>query len=95
MGTSSGSNHPHQMLPPRQQQRSGGGLETALSLVSSDQEPRRESPAESASSQETWPLGDTVAGKKSVSQKTEPDSMEQTVNGCTMCRMRIRYRYGI
>ncbi|CAA0408362.1 Protein OBERON 2 [Arabidopsis thaliana] len=80
MGTSSGSNHPHQMLPPRQQQRSGGGLETALSLVSSDQEPRRESPAESASSQETWPLGDTVAGKKSMSQKTEPDSMEQTVN---------------
>ncbi|ESQ32497.1 hypothetical protein EUTSA_v10003897mg [Eutrema salsugineum] len=91
MGTSSGSNHPHQMLPPRQQLRSGG-LETALSLVSSDphlshegQEPRsnsdvvRESPAESASSQETWPLGDPVVAKKTVKQKMEPDSQEQTV----------------
>ncbi|XP_010482064.1 PREDICTED: protein OBERON 2 [Camelina sativa] len=84
MGTSSGSNHPpHQMLPPRQQLRSGG-LETALSLVSSDQEPRRESPAESASSQETWPLGDSVTplGTKTMMsrQKTEPDSHDQSVN---------------
>ncbi|KAL1217229.1 Protein OBERON 2 [Cardamine amara subsp. amara] len=76
MGTSSGSNHPHQMLPPRQQLRTGG-LETALSLVSSDQEPR-ESPTESASSQETWPLGDAVTAKKTVkNQKIESESQEQ------------------
>ncbi|CAA7035210.1 unnamed protein product [Microthlaspi erraticum] len=94
MGTSSGSNHPHQMLPPRQQLRSGGP-ETALSLVSSDphsshegQEPRsnsdavrRESPAESASSQETWPLGEVSVAKKTVvvNKKTEPDSHEHPV----------------
>ncbi|XP_018457097.1 protein OBERON 2 [Raphanus sativus] len=88
MGTSSGSNHPHQMLPPRQQLRTGGGLETTLSLVSHDgHEPRsnnnsdtvRESPAESASSQETWPLADPATAKKSpvVRQKTEPDSSSQ------------------
>ncbi|KAJ0253020.1 Protein OBERON 2 [Hirschfeldia incana] len=86
MGTSSGSNHPHQMLPPRQQLRTGGGgLETTLSLVSHDgQEPPRsnnnsdtvrESPAESASSQDTWPLADPVTAKKTVvKQKTGPDS---------------------
>ncbi|KAF8107284.1 hypothetical protein N665_0124s0075 [Sinapis alba] len=84
MGTSSGSNHPHQMLPPRQQLRTGG-LETTLSLVSHDgQEPRsnnsdtvRESPAESASSQETWPLADPITAKKTVKQKTEPDSSQE------------------
>ncbi|KAL0856051.1 hypothetical protein Bca101_061204 [Brassica carinata] len=84
MGTSSGSNHPHQMLPPRQQLRTGG-LETTLSLVTHDgQEPRsnnsdtvRESPAESASSQETWPLADPVAAKKTAKQKTEPESSQE------------------
>lgn len=77
------------MLPPRQQLRTGGGLETTLSLVSHDgHEPRsnnnsdtvrRESPAESASSQETWPLADPATAKKSpvVRQKTEPDSSSQ------------------
>ncbi|KAG2301352.1 hypothetical protein Bca4012_059664 [Brassica carinata] len=35
----------------------------------------RESPPESVSSQETWPLGDTLVPKKTVvKQKTEPDS---------------------
>ncbi|CAH8384957.1 unnamed protein product [Eruca vesicaria subsp. sativa] len=83
MGTSSGSNHPHQMLPPRQQLRT---LETTLSLVSHDgQEPRsnnsdtvrRESPAESASSQETWPLADPITAKKTVKQKTEPETSHE------------------
>ncbi|KAL0642691.1 hypothetical protein Bca4012_040981 [Brassica carinata] len=87
MGTSSGSNHPHQMLPPRHQLRTGGALETTLSLVSHDgHEPRsnnnsdlvRESPAESASSQETWPLADPIAAKKTaVKQKTEPEEQQQ------------------
>lgn len=79
------------MLPPRQQLRTGG-LQTALSLVSSDphlsheaQEPRsnsdvvRESPAESASSQETWPTADAIMAKKTTNEKTEPDSHEQPV----------------
>ncbi|KAH0908504.1 hypothetical protein HID58_031825, partial [Brassica napus] len=85
----SGSNHPHQMLPPRHQLRTGA-LETTLSLVSHDgHEPRsnnnsdaiRESPAESASSQETWPLADPVTAKKTtaVKQKTEPEQQQQTV----------------
>ncbi|KAF7827362.1 OBERON-like protein [Senna tora] len=61
------------MLPPRQQSRVGG-LQTSLSLVSSDprlspEEPRsnsdniRESPTESASSRETWPTADAIAAK--------------------------------
>ncbi|XP_010557764.1 PREDICTED: protein OBERON 2-like [Tarenaya hassleriana] len=92
MGTSSGSNHPHQMLPPRQQLRTGG-LQAALSLVSSDprlshegHEPRsnsdvvRESPAESASSQETWPTAGALMVKKTANEKTEPDSHEQPVS---------------
>ncbi|CAB4304953.1 unnamed protein product [Prunus armeniaca] len=78
MGTSSGSNIHHQpsskMLPPRQQPRAGG-LQTSLSLVSSDprlspEEPRsnsdhrRESPTESASSRETWPAADAIMAKR-------------------------------
>ncbi|KAL9457357.1 hypothetical protein AB3S75_006409 [Citrus x aurantiifolia] len=95
MGTSSGSNIHNQpsskMLPPRQQPRSGG-LQTSLSLVTSDpmlspdgQEPRsnsdniRESPTESASSRETWPTGDTVNGKKMENGKSEIDCPEQSV----------------
>lgn len=95
MGTSSGSNIHHQssskMLPPRQQPRSGG-LQTSLSLVTSDpmlspdgREPRsnsdniRESPTESASSRETWPTADTVNAKKMENGKTEIDCPEQSV----------------
>uniref|UniRef100_A0A2P2JIA8 Zinc finger PHD-type domain-containing protein n=1 Tax=Rhizophora mucronata TaxID=61149 RepID=A0A2P2JIA8_RHIMU len=80
MVTSSGSNIHHlsasKMLPPRQQPRTGG-LQTSLSLVTSDphlspdtQEPRsnsdniRESPTESASSHETWPTADVAMAKK-------------------------------
>jgi len=74
------------MLPlrPEAQVR---GLQTSLSLVSSDplrspDEPGsnsdnlRESPAESASSQETWP---TAAAKKMENRKTEINSLEQKV----------------
>lgn len=95
MGTSSGSNIHNQssskMLPPRQQPRSGG-LQTSLSLVTSDpmlspdgQEPRsnsdniRESPTESASSRETWPTADTVNAKKMENGKSEIDCPEQSV----------------
>lgn len=95
MGTSSGSNIHHQnsskMLPPRQQPRSGG-LQTSLSLVSSDhhlspdgQEPRsnsdniRESPTESASSRETWPTADVATAKKMENGKAENDCHEQSV----------------
>lgn len=95
MGASSGSNIHHQssskMLPPRQQPRSGG-LQTSLSLVTSDpmlspdgREPRsnsdniRESPTESASSRETWPAADTVNAKKMENGKTEIDCPEQSV----------------
>lgn len=95
MGTSSGSNIHHQpsakMLPPRQQPRPGG-LQTSLSLVSSDphlspdaQEPRsnsdniRESPTESASSRETWPTVDAAMAKKMENGKTENDCPEQSV----------------
>ncbi|KAJ9176800.1 hypothetical protein P3X46_012077 [Hevea brasiliensis] len=95
MGTSSGSNIHHQpsakMLPPRQQPRPGG-LQTSLSLVSSDprlspdaQEPRsnsdniRESPTESASSRETWPTADAVMAKKLENGKAENDCHEQSV----------------
>ncbi|KAJ4975490.1 hypothetical protein NE237_000596 [Protea cynaroides] len=96
MGTSSGANFQHQlpskMLPPRQQPRSGG-LQTSLSLVSSDacgspdiQEPGanselvRESPSESASSRETWPACDTIMGKKLEKEKEEEnDCPEQSV----------------
>ncbi|KAJ8465716.1 hypothetical protein OPV22_028268 [Ensete ventricosum] len=73
MGTSSGANHHHHqpplpMLPPRQHPRSAG-LQTSLSLASSDpaaspdtQEPGsnsdqgQDSHTESASSRETWPI---------------------------------------
>ncbi|EEF30689.1 OBERON-like protein [Ricinus communis] len=96
MGTSSGSNIQQpssKMLPPRQQPRLGG-LQTSLSLVSSDhprsspdtQEPRsnsdniRESPTESASSRETWPAADAVAmAKKMENGKAENDCPEQSV----------------
>ncbi|KAG8642161.1 OBERON-like protein [Manihot esculenta] len=94
MGTSSGSNIHHQpsakMLPPRQQPRPG--LQTSLSLVSSDprlspdtQEPRsnsdniRESPTESASSRETWPTADAVMAKKMENGKPKNDCHEQSV----------------
>ena len=95
MGTSSGSNIHNQpqstMLPPRQQPRTGG-LQTSLSLVSSDgraspdpQEPRsnsdqvRDSPSESASSRETWPTAEAVMGKKLANGKTDNDIPEQSV----------------
>jgi len=95
MGTSSGSNihhHPSsKMLPPRQQPRAAG-LQTSLSLVSSDprlspdaQELRsnsdniRESPTESASSRETWPTADAMMTKKMENGKTENDCPEQSV----------------
>ncbi|KAJ7960272.1 OBERON-like protein [Quillaja saponaria] len=92
MGTSSGSNINHQlpskMLPPRQQPRAGG-LQTSLSLVSSDahlspEEPRSnadnilESPAESASSRETWPTADAIVAKKMENGKSE-ECPEQSV----------------
>ena len=95
MGTSSGSNihhHPSsKMLPPRQQPRAAG-LQTSLSLVSSD--PRlspdahelrsnsdniRESPTESASSRETWPTADAMMTKKMENGKAENDCPEQSV----------------
>ncbi|KAE9614678.1 hypothetical protein Lal_00035991 [Lupinus albus] len=77
------------MLPPRQQSRVGG-LQTSLSLVSSDprlspEEPRsnsdnlHESPTESASSRETWPTGDAIAVKKMENGKAEIDIPEQSV----------------
>ena len=94
MGTSSGSNIHHQssskMLPPRQQPRPGG-IQTSLSLVSSDprlspEEPRsnsdqiRESPTESASSRETWPTADAIVTKKMMENgKAENDCPEQSV----------------
>ncbi|CAN6574133.1 unnamed protein product [Malus baccata var. baccata] len=93
MGTSSGSNIHQQpssrMLPPRQQPRAGG-LQTSLSLVSSDprlspEEPRsnsdhrRESPTESASSRETWPTADAIMAKKMENGKAENDCPEQSV----------------
>lgn len=94
MGTSSGSNIHHQssskMLPPRQQPRPGG-IQTSLSLVSSDphlspEEPRsnsdqiRESPTESASSRETWPAADAIITKKMMENgKAENDCPEQSV----------------
>lgn len=95
MGTSSGSNIHNQpqstMLPPRQQPRTGG-LQTSLSLVSSDgraspdpQEPRsnsdqvRDSPSESASSRETWPTAEALMGKKLANGKTDNDIPEQSV----------------
>ncbi|KAJ8748618.1 hypothetical protein K2173_007608 [Erythroxylum novogranatense] len=96
MGTSSGSNIHHQsaskMLPPRQQPRAGG-LQTSLSLVTSDPhlspeapEPRsnsdnnHESPTESASSRETWPTADAVAMEKNLENgRVDADCSEQPV----------------
>ncbi|KAF3969694.1 hypothetical protein CMV_006531 [Castanea mollissima] len=78
------------MLPPRQQPRPGG-IQTSLSLVSSDprlspEEPRsnsdqiRESPTESASSRETWPTADAIVTKKMMENgKAENDCPEQSV----------------
>lgn len=77
------------MLPPRQQSRVGG-LQTSLSLVSSDprlspEDPRsnsdnlRESPTESASSRETWPTADAIAAKKMENGKAEIDCPDQSV----------------
>lgn len=85
MGTSSGSHFHHQqspqMLPPRQQPRSGV-LQTSLSLVSPDtcgspnlqergsnSDQVRESPSESASSRETWPTADAILAKKLDKEK--------------------------
>ncbi|THU63455.1 hypothetical protein C4D60_Mb01t15930 [Musa balbisiana] len=89
MGTPSVTNHHHQsplsMLPPRQHPRSSG-LQTSLSLASSDpaaspdtQEPGsnsdqgQDSPTESASSRETWPIEtnhpDAVGGHKIEKEK--------------------------
>ncbi|CAH8356332.1 unnamed protein product [Eruca vesicaria subsp. sativa] len=82
MGASSGSNLPHQMLPPRQQ------LQTVLPLASSEPPHLsrsssgivRESPAESASSQETWPTSKSIIPKKTESGKSGgPDSHDQHV----------------
>lgn len=93
MGTSSGSNIHQQpsskMLPPRQQPRPSG-LQTSLSLVSSDarlspEEPRsnsdqiRESPTESASSRDTWSAADAITAKKMENGKTDNDCPEQSV----------------
>ena len=79
------------MLPPRQQP-CAAGLQTSLSLVSSDlhlspdaQEPRsnsdniRESPAESASSQETWPTVDAMMKKKMENDKADNDCPGQSI----------------
>ncbi|KAG6787204.1 hypothetical protein POTOM_008839 [Populus tomentosa] len=79
------------MLPPRQQP-CAAGLQTSLSLVSSDlhlspdaQEPRsnsdniRESPAESASSQETWPTVDAMMKKKMENDKVDNDCPGQSI----------------
>ncbi|AET00915.1 OBERON-like protein [Medicago truncatula] len=77
------------MLPPRQQSRVGG-LQTSLSLVSSDprlspEDPRsnsdnlRESPTESASSRETWPTADAIAAKKMENGKADIDCPDQSV----------------
>ncbi|KAF5949792.1 hypothetical protein HYC85_011785 [Camellia sinensis] len=95
MGTSSGSNIHHQpspnMLPPRQLPRTSG-LHTSLFLASSEargspdlQEPRsnynqvRESPAESASSRETWPIADVIMAKKLENERAENDLPESSV----------------
>ncbi|XP_011039329.1 PREDICTED: OBERON-like protein [Populus euphratica] len=79
------------MLPPRQQP-CAAGLQTSLSLVSSDlhlspdaQEPRsnsdniRESPTESASSQETWPTADAMMKKKMENDKADNDCPGQSI----------------
>ena len=77
------------MLPLRPQSQVGAP-KTSLSLVSSDpllspDEPRsnsdnlRESPAESASSQETWPIADAAAAKKMENGKAEINCLEQKV----------------
>ncbi|XP_038694153.1 OBERON-like protein isoform X2 [Tripterygium wilfordii] len=79
------------MVPPRQQLRAEG-LQTSLSLLSSDprfssdgHEPRsnsdnmRDSPTESASSHETWPIADAVAAKKLENGKAEVECAEQSV----------------
>ncbi|KAJ1401482.1 Zinc finger, PHD-type [Sesbania bispinosa] len=77
------------MLPMRQKSQVGG-LQTSLSLVSSDphlspDEPRsnsdnlRESPTESASSQETWPTADATAAKKMENGKAEINCLEKSV----------------
>ncbi|KAK7299854.1 hypothetical protein RJT34_10682 [Clitoria ternatea] len=77
------------MLHPRQQSRAGG-LQTSLSLVSSDprlspEDPRsnsdnlRESPTESASSRETWPTADAITAKKMENGKAEIACPDQSV----------------
>nr|GLL37654.1 OBERON-like protein [Ipomoea trifida] len=93
MGMSSGSHFNHQaspkMLPPRQQPRPGG-LQTNLSLVSSDacgspnlqergsnSDQVRESPSESASSRETWPTPDALAGKKMDKEKEKENGFAE------------------
>lgn len=93
MGMSSGSHFNHQpspkMLPPRQQPRPGG-LQTNLSLVSSDacgspnlqergsnSDQVRESPSESASSRETWPTPDALVGKKMDKEKEKENGFAE------------------
>ncbi|KAK9151311.1 hypothetical protein Syun_009620 [Stephania yunnanensis] len=110
MGTSSGINFhqqsPLNMLPPRQQPRTAGGLRTSLSLVSSDaigspetQEPvpnaenAQESPSESASSRETWPASDAMTGKKLENEKEgENECPEQLVIRRVSCSEKISLR---
>ncbi|MQM21502.1 hypothetical protein Taro_054544 [Colocasia esculenta] len=102
MGASSGANFhqqpPLKMLPPCQQHPRPVGLQTSLSLLSSDapggspdnQEPvsnsgqPHDSPSESASSRETWPIehnrSDAAFLKKAEKEKEEDnESPEQQV----------------
>ncbi|KAG2318146.1 hypothetical protein Bca52824_021268 [Brassica carinata] len=80
------------MLPPRQQ------LQTVLSLASSEPPHLsrsssgivRESPAESASSQETWPTSKSIMGKKTESSgKSGPDSHLEKVSLREIARERV------
>lgn len=83
MGTSSGANFNHQpspkMLPPRQHPRATG-LQTSLSLASSDaaeplsnSDQGHDSPSDSTSSRETWPIetnhSNSIAAKKLDKEK--------------------------
>lgn len=95
MGASSGSNthnqHSPNMLPPRQLPWPSG-LHPSLFLAASDTHPSsdhqdrrsnsdhvRDSPTESASSQETWPTARTIMAKKLENEKAENDYPEQSV----------------
>ncbi|KAF6149587.1 hypothetical protein GIB67_011196 [Kingdonia uniflora] len=114
MATSSGVNLNNQppltMLPPRQQSRAAG-LRTSLSLVSSDvngspdpgsnSEQVRESPSESASSQETWPSLDVtmrsklekeMVGSKLEKETGENELPEQSVIRRISCSEKVSLR---